>query len=117
MKLHREMEPNNVFEQHPERPDRIAAIMEQLQLDGLVEECTMVEPKVAKDDELRMVHTNEHCEFVVNSCKHSPYHINGDTYVCSDTDLASRLSAGIVMEMTKQYVLRLIYIYRLILKY
>lgn len=42
MALHREMEQRNIFEQHPERPDRIIAIFAQLEIDGLVDRCIQV---------------------------------------------------------------------------
>jgi len=55
---------------HPESPDRLRVIMEELSKSGLLEtgKCSIFTPKPAKLKDLELVHETDYIELVKNSC-------------------------------------------------
>ena len=51
-------------EGHPERPERLEAVASALDKAGLTAKMNRVQPRVAKDDELAMVHSREYIALV-----------------------------------------------------
>ncbi|KAA0714370.1 Histone deacetylase 6 [Triplophysa tibetana] len=49
---------------HPERPERVAVVMDTLDKEGLLARCVRVEAKAASEDELLLVHTKEYIELM-----------------------------------------------------
>ncbi|CAF88355.1 unnamed protein product, partial [Tetraodon nigroviridis] len=49
---------------HPESPERVTFIMEELQHQGLLSQCTRVEPREATEEELLLCHTKHHVDLL-----------------------------------------------------
>ncbi len=75
---------------HPERPERLLAIMERLEKDDLTEEITI--PEMATDEFLSTIHTEDY----ISRLKSSPcgYLDGGDTFIGEDTYDIARLAVG-----------------------
>ena len=52
---------------HPEKPERLTAVLEALQQSGLVDQCRELPARTASDTELLRVHTAEHLASVAAS--------------------------------------------------
>ena len=80
---------------HPECPERLQAIEDQLILSRIDSFLTRIDPPLATEEQLALVHTPEHIQFIKN---HSPqsghYEIDGDTSMNPHTWQASLRSAG-----------------------
>lgn len=86
---------------HPERPDRIRAVMARLQASGLTNQCVRVDCKEATEEQLSCVHTPELMQFVKAMALGLPpppsypsHLLTPDTYVNSSTYTCARLAAG-----------------------
>ncbi|KAG1678202.1 hypothetical protein FOA52_016139 [Chlamydomonas sp. UWO 241] len=96
MELHQEGRSNP----HPERPDRIRAVMARLLSSGLASRCTRVECRQATVAELAAVHTQgliklvEEASHAAAGAPDSRVAITPDTYVNEHTHLCARLAAG-----------------------
>ena len=55
---------------HPESPKRLEAIMEELNRSGLLEtgKCSLIEPKRARIDDLKLVHESDYIQLVEGYC-------------------------------------------------
>ncbi|XP_046854295.1 histone deacetylase 6-like [Xenia sp. Carnegie-2017] len=53
---------SNIFEEHPERPERILQSIERFQQLNLDKRCKKVKPRTATDEELLTVHSNEYID-------------------------------------------------------
>uniref|UniRef100_A0A3Q3WE58 Protein deacetylase HDAC6 n=1 Tax=Mola mola TaxID=94237 RepID=A0A3Q3WE58_MOLML len=49
---------------HPERPDRVTSIMEELQRRDLLSHCVRVEPREATEEELLLAHTKDYVDLM-----------------------------------------------------
>lgn len=85
---------------HPERPDRLKAIIASLTAAGLFPgKCFPILAREATYQELAMVHTLEHVDAVeLTSCNISSY-FTPDTYANRHSALAARLAAGICADL------------------
>lgn len=80
---------------HPERPERaetMAAVAARFAGQG----GTVLEPRLATDDDLARVHTPEHIEGIV-SLRGRAAKIDEDTFTSPDSDDIARLAAGAVL--------------------
>jgi acetoin utilization deacetylase AcuC-like enzyme len=68
---------------HPERPERIDAIREALQRDGLWDALDHLPFEAASEADLQMCHTAEHVEFIRDLAQSGGGSIDGDTGVTS----------------------------------
>ncbi|KAF0696698.1 Aste57867_12552 [Aphanomyces stellatus] len=104
MRLHREVQPRDMYDLHPERPDRIAAIYEQCQVDGVIERCTHIPSVFVDKNDLLRCHDADYLEQLDDLFQLPYHHITPDTYCCRDTDTAAKLSAGIVVSLVDKVV-------------
>eukprot|EP00798_Chlamydomonas_sp_ICE-L_P002356 gene2356-8664_t len=89
------------FAPHPERPDRIMAIITRLLANGVADRCLRIPCREAKVEELRAVHTSELVSFVQAASEGTeglPM-VPPDTYINSHTHMCARLAAGSAAEV------------------
>lgn len=96
---------------HPEQPDRIRCIYENIQKENLLDKCKIIQTRNATDTEILYVHDNYHLEKMrlipeMNqlelfrlSYNYNSVYFNKDTYDCA------LLSAGSVIEICDKVVL------------
>ena len=84
---------------HPERPDRLAAVVDRLQVEGLLDELSVVEPGVAGNDALARVHDPFYIEAVAAaSPREGHVRVESDTVMSPGSERAARLAAGAVVQ-------------------
>jgi acetoin utilization deacetylase AcuC-like enzyme len=92
---HQDCLRHEMGEFHPECPERLQAIEDQLILSRIDSFLTRIDPPLATEEQLAMVHTPEHIQFIKS---HTPasghYEIDGDTCMNQFTWQASLRSAG-----------------------
>ncbi|CAK4079543.1 unnamed protein product [Aphanomyces euteiches] len=106
MRFHREIEPRDKLDLHPERPDRIAAIYAQCQQDGVIERCTHIPSVLVDKADLLRCHDAEYLDEIHQLFQLPFHHITPDTYCCRDSDTAAKLSAGIVVSLVDKVLRR-----------
>eukprot|EP00891_Asterochloris_glomerata_P007510 jgi/Astpho2/7510/Aster-02076 len=89
---------------HPERPDRIKAVMARLERAGLTDQCTLLPAREVSEREVLSCHTPELVAKVAAKAAIAAQlveegfpgmaHMNGDTYVNPHSYLCARLAAG-----------------------
>ncbi|XP_061113820.1 histone deacetylase 6 isoform X1 [Conger conger] len=90
---------------HPECPERVTTVMEQLEKEGLLSRCVRVEARTATEDELLLVHTKEYIELMKSTPKmaESELRMLSDTYdsiyIHPESFLCATLAAGSVLEL------------------
>ncbi|KAL3684286.1 hypothetical protein R1sor_002308 [Riccia sorocarpa] len=90
---------------HPERPDRVRAIMAGLASEGLYPgRCVLLPAREVTRTELRKVHSEAHVDAVEVTCKEDLSYFTPDTYANKDSSLAARLAAGISAELATAIV-------------
>jgi acetoin utilization deacetylase AcuC-like enzyme len=71
---------------HPEKPQRLTAIIQRLKENGLLSQLTALAPAPASPEWLTTIHTPQYVERVRTSCKNgAPYLDSGDTPVSSES--------------------------------
>lgn len=82
-------------ENHPERPDRVRAIEQQLVASGLMDSLTKFEPPSASIEELDRVHSLGYIEMIFEkSPAQGLAYLDPDTAMCHDTLVAALFAAG-----------------------
>lgn len=85
---------------HPERPDRLKAIMGGLQASGLLSGgCYFIAPREATEAELQLVHTESHVSRVAATEGNRLSYFTTDTYANEHSALAARLAAGLCIDL------------------
>ncbi len=85
--------------EHPECPQRLAAIAERLADSGLVSETVEIPPRMATTEDLSRVHTLEYIEHVKKLCASGlPALDSGDTSICADSYRVALFAAGAGLE-------------------
>ncbi len=79
---------------HPERPERLDAVMARLRDSGRLEAMHEVPVAEAPVDALLRVHTERHVESVHALCEADGGRLDPDTYVTPDSDRIARRGAG-----------------------
>ncbi|MEG3224219.1 MAG: acetylpolyamine amidohydrolase [Methanobacteriales archaeon Met13] len=79
---------------HPESPQRLISIMNSLEESGLINEVTIQTPHMAKEDDLRRIHSKEHVEHVKSFCEGGGGYLDPDTYTSPESYQIARLAAG-----------------------
>ncbi len=85
---------------HPESPDRLRAIMDFLEQQGVLQhpDLLQLKPRPATDDELAAVHTREHIANIIaksgQAMAEKPVALDPDTYVSPKSAEVARLAAG-----------------------
>ena len=96
---------------HPEKPERLTAVLDVLQAGGLLDQCVRLPARSATDDELLRVHTSEHLKHVAaatlavaespgDRSLQEPHGVDAIYYHAS-TERAARTAAGCVLQATE----------------
>ena len=103
----------NVGANHPERPSRITQIYKKLDTSGLLDKCLIPnELRYATDDELKLVHTEDHIKSVqklktMSQKKIDEYAFQLDSiYMCKETEFAARLASGALLSLVDKVAKR-----------
>ena len=84
---------------HPERPERLAAVVDRLRLEGLLDEVTVVTPAVAGTEALARVHDRRYIEAIsAASPAEGHVRVDADTVMSPGSEKAARLAAGAVLQ-------------------
>jgi len=97
---------------HPEKPERLTAVLEVLQAGGLLDQCVQLPARSATDEELLRVHTAAHLKHVAAATQavaespddrslQEPHGVDAIYYHAS-TERASRIAAGCVLQATER---------------
>ena len=80
---------------HPERPARIAAVLDRLRTDGLLDRCTPLEPRRATEEELLRVHSGNYLRIVREDIAGGLAVLStGDTAIAGQPSLEAALTAA-----------------------
>lgn len=83
------------FAGHPERPERLTAVIDRLNESGIMDEVTLVEASEASGDDLSSVHDPDLIEILrVNERTDAIVRIDQDTYLSPGSNRAARLACG-----------------------
>ncbi len=83
---------------HPERPERLTAIVEHLKAVGLWDQVAHIPPRHATVEEVALVHTTDHIAHVAEVCEDGGGMLDwGDTPACRDSYEVALLAAGGVL--------------------
>ncbi len=89
---------HRVSPHHPERPERLQAIISGLEECGLLEKLTPLRPRMATEDELSAIHSAEYLQRIEQACAAGERYLDSlDTEICRDSYVAARLAAGGVL--------------------
>jgi len=84
---------------HPERPDRLAAILEKINRSSSLLKSEIIKPERASDDDIVAVHDERYFQNVSAAIRNGERILDGgDTIVCEKSLEAALLAAGAVIE-------------------
>ncbi|MBU1006149.1 MAG: histone deacetylase [Candidatus Omnitrophica bacterium] len=83
---------------HPERPSRLKAIFRKLNKTGLMDKLMVVEPDVAMESDIAMVHSPGYINSVKDTCIAGGGKLDADTVASKDSYIAALFAAGGVMK-------------------
>jgi len=92
---------------HPERPDRVKAVMSRLVSTQLQSSCRCLPGREATRAEIESCHTSSMVDFIDSTTEHSrlaggrTMHLKSDTYVNEYTAMCARLSAGACVDVAE----------------
>ncbi len=86
---------------HPERPERLTAILSRCREDGLLERLSPLGFAPATDDELSLAHTRRH---IANLAKSKGQQLDPDTFCGTGTPEIARLGAGAAVAATRAVI-------------
>ena len=82
---------------HPERKERLEAIVTHLTGTGLMDALIPIEPYLAEVDQIAWIHDRDHIDSIRESCRLGVSTLDPDTMVCPDSYEVARLAAGGVL--------------------
>ena len=82
---------------HPERPERLAAVMEYLKQQGALQLVTSIEPQPADDMWLHQVHPEEYLRYLEESAAKAPFSLDPDTPLSEQSYRIAKLATGGVL--------------------
>jgi acetoin utilization deacetylase AcuC-like enzyme len=83
---------------HPEQPARFHAVLNRLEQMGIATDLENIPVRSAANDELALAHTREYVALVEREVTAGHRQLStGDTYICPDSEQASRIAAGAVL--------------------
>jgi acetoin utilization deacetylase AcuC-like enzyme len=82
---------------HPERPERLAKLMETVDHPDLTGQLVKVSATMASRSVVEYIHPSSHIDFVQNACKNGAYYLDSDTIVCEASYDIAMLAAGGVL--------------------
>ena len=83
---------------HPERPQRLDAVLDGIEESGVRDAVRMVEPSAAPLDELRRVHPGRYLQGLEELARTGGGHIDADTVLVEESWDAARCAAGAGLE-------------------
>jgi len=83
---------------HPERPDRLRAILSRLEESKLLNHLEQFEPAAADEESLALVHPVDYIRRIETACKRAPTVLDSDTIVSASSFDAARLAAGAAIQ-------------------
>ena len=91
------------LDNHPERPERLLAVMERLEQSGLMAEMEGLSATEISDHTLQLVHPQNHINQIEQAGQpDSTVRLDPDTYMSEGSNRAARLAAGAVAEATER---------------
>ena len=82
---------------HPECPQRLTAIMQRLEVSGLLGQVESIPSRSASEEDLLRAHTPEHIERVRAACAQAPASLDPDTHVSTGSWDAALAAVGAVL--------------------
>jgi acetoin utilization deacetylase AcuC-like enzyme len=80
---------------HPERPDRLLAVLNRLESSGLTRDLHPLSARPATDEQLQRVHPSSYIDLVTRESAQGHRQLStGDTEICKGTPEAARAAAG-----------------------
>ena len=83
---------------HPERPERLRAILEHLQRTDVWTRLQRIEPDPIAEEDLRRVHPPAYLRLIEQACQHGPTALDPDTVASPGSWEAARRAAGAVTQ-------------------
>jgi acetoin utilization deacetylase AcuC-like enzyme len=83
---------------HPERPDRLRAILNNLHQSNAFELLEHFEPSPASLDDLALVHPKGYIKSIEDACRRAPIALDSDTIVSTSSYEAALLAAGAALQ-------------------
>ncbi len=100
--------------EHPERPERISSVYSFLTSKNFFDNVELINPQKAAKENILLVHTNSHYNFVSDYINEGKTQLDADTYIVKDSLQAALLSAGaaltavdLVMQNSYKYIFSL----------
>ncbi|OJW16396.1 MAG: histone deacetylase [Planctomycetales bacterium 71-10] len=94
----RRMAEHRPPDRHPEKPERLEAILRHLKRTGLLDACPAGVVREATDDELRRVHAPAYLASLVDVDRRGGGPLEADTWMSPGSLVAARLAAGAAIE-------------------
>ena len=82
---------------HPERPERLKALMAHLNKVGLLAQLTLVEARVVADHWITQVHSQGYLDELAKAARNAPTQLDPDTRVSSESLRVAKLTTGGVL--------------------
>ena len=82
---------------HPENPSRLKAVVSKLKSSELSKEIEILKSNRATEEDILLVHSREHLEFVRSSIKENKLMLDSDTYAVKESWSAALIAAGSVI--------------------
>lgn len=89
---------------HPERPDRLRAILQRLQESGLEDSLQALEPRKATHEEIAGVHDRDYIERVARTAETRGIYLDSDTFASPGSYEAALWAAGGLLAAVDQVV-------------
>ena len=91
---------------HPERPERLLAVMERFNASGLADEVTRVQALEASQEELQLIHPADYVAHIEaqTPAEGQAVKVDPDTYMSSGSAKAARLAAGAAVQAARLVV-------------
>ena len=83
---------------HPERPERLRAILAELESSQLLSRLAQFEPSPASQDALQLIHPRDYVGHIENACRRAPAALDSDTVVSTASFEAARLAVGAAVQ-------------------
>src|SRR5262245_37980018 len=84
---------------HPENPERLQAIVDQLRAEKILSRCALIPTRLANHDELALVHSEEYLLKLQNCTQSSYTQLDSDTYCCADSFIVARTAVGATLNL------------------
>ncbi|XP_028850691.1 histone deacetylase 6 isoform X2 [Denticeps clupeoides] len=90
---------------HPECPERVSTVMNMAEKQGLLARCVSVEPRVASEEELLLVHTKEYVDLMTSSQKMTEEELKSlsesydSIYIHPDSFPSACMAVGSVLQL------------------